>query len=85
MPRTYHRVAPRGSHTDSYLFQSGAEWVWGHERKVFMNEPGHTYRKFIQEVGTTFRISAAFGVRILVNWRSLPPSDRHISGTGCGK
>jgi hypothetical protein len=34
-----------------------------------MNEPGHAYRDFIGEVGTTFRINAAFGVCVTLNWK----------------
>ena len=43
--------------------QAGAEFVWGHERQVFMNEPGRAYRKWKSELGLTYRIKAAFGVR----------------------
>ncbi|THH06110.1 hypothetical protein EW146_g9715 [Bondarzewia mesenterica] len=39
----------------------GAEWIWGHERTVFMNEPGYAFRLWIADVGLTFRIKAAFG------------------------
>ena len=45
--------------------QAGAEFVWGHERQVFMNEPGRAYRKWKSELGLTYRIKAAFGVRPL--------------------
>ncbi|KAI0058352.1 cytochrome P450 [Artomyces pyxidatus] len=40
---------------------AGAEWIWGHEKTVFMNQAGHAFRKWINEVGLTFRIKAAFG------------------------
>ncbi|KAL0563880.1 hypothetical protein V5O48_018182, partial [Marasmius crinis-equi] len=37
------------------------ESIWGHERVVFTNEPGKAFRKWMGEVGSTFRIKAAFG------------------------
>lgn len=42
--------------------QDGAHFLWGHEKDVFMNEPGSLYRRWMQEIGLIFRIKAAFGV-----------------------
>nr|BAK09392.1 cytochrome P450 [Postia placenta] len=39
---------------------SGAEWVWGHEKTVFMKEPGRACREWIHIHGLTFKIKAAF-------------------------
>ncbi|KAK0460546.1 cytochrome P450 [Desarmillaria tabescens] len=39
----------------------GAATLWGHEKTIFMDEPGRVYRKWIKEIGLTFRIKAAFG------------------------
>ncbi|OSD07755.1 cytochrome P450 [Trametes coccinea BRFM310] len=41
----------------------GAEWLFGHEKTVFMNTPGVAYRKWISQLGLAFRIKAAFGAR----------------------
>ncbi|OSX63016.1 hypothetical protein POSPLADRAFT_1046365 [Postia placenta MAD-698-R-SB12] len=41
---------------------SGAEWVWGHEKTVFMKEPGRACREWIHIHGLTFKIKAAFRV-----------------------
>nr|BAK09405.1 cytochrome P450 [Postia placenta] len=38
----------------------GAQWIWGHERTVFVREPGRAFRGWIREKGLTFRIKAAF-------------------------
>ncbi|KAG5718713.1 hypothetical protein E4T56_gene16594 [Termitomyces sp. T112] len=39
----------------------GAKICWGHEKEVFSNQPGLTFRKWIRQLGLTFRIKAAFG------------------------
>ncbi|KAI0644064.1 cytochrome P450 [Trametes meyenii] len=39
----------------------GAELVWGHEKTVYMNQPGVAFRKWTSELGLTYRIKAAFG------------------------
>ncbi|THH16792.1 hypothetical protein EW146_g3914 [Bondarzewia mesenterica] len=44
----------------------GAEWIWGHERFVYMNPPGVAFRNWINLVGTAFRIKAAFGAPDIV-------------------
>ncbi|KAJ3575313.1 hypothetical protein NP233_g1184 [Leucocoprinus birnbaumii] len=41
----------------------GAEFLWGHERVVYSHEPGVSYRRWIRQLGLTFRIKAAFGAR----------------------
>ncbi|TBU51008.1 cytochrome P450 [Dichomitus squalens] len=51
----------RKSVLESLPVPSGAEFVWGHEKQVFMNEPGQAYRKWKSELGLTYRIKAAFG------------------------
>ncbi|KAI0310104.1 cytochrome P450 [Amylostereum chailletii] len=35
--------------------------VWGHEKSVYDNEPGRTFRQWFKSLGLTFRIKAAFG------------------------
>lgn len=39
----------------------GASWIWGHEKTVFINEPGRAFRGWMETLGKTFRIKAAFG------------------------
>ncbi|KAG5725376.1 hypothetical protein E4T56_gene6739 [Termitomyces sp. T112] len=39
----------------------GAELLWGHEKIVFVNQPGLSFRKWIKQLGLAFRIKAAFG------------------------
>ncbi|KAM5543798.1 hypothetical protein V8D89_002415 [Ganoderma adspersum] len=51
----------RKSVVESLPVPAGAELLWGHERQVFMNEPGRAYRKWKSELGLTYRIKAAFG------------------------
>lgn len=38
----------------------GAEWIWGHERQMFMEQPGRAVRRWVTTCGLTFRIKAAF-------------------------
>ncbi|KAA1475626.1 cytochrome P450 [Dentipellis sp. KUC8613] len=38
----------------------GASWIWGHEKTVFMNEPGRVFREWTGALGLTYRIKAAF-------------------------
>ncbi|KAF5388378.1 hypothetical protein D9615_000793 [Tricholomella constricta] len=38
-----------------------SEWIWGHERTVFMNDPGRALRAWVSKLGLTFKIKAAFG------------------------
>ncbi|KAM5543816.1 hypothetical protein V8D89_002433 [Ganoderma adspersum] len=51
----------RKSAVESLPAPAGAEFIWGHERQVFMDEPGRAYRKWKSELGLTYRIKAAFG------------------------
>ncbi|EIM81807.1 cytochrome P450 [Stereum hirsutum FP-91666 SS1] len=39
-----------------------SELVWGHEKLVFSNPPGHLFRQWTRELGLTFRIRAALGL-----------------------
>ncbi|KAI0922392.1 hypothetical protein AcV7_005936 [Taiwanofungus camphoratus] len=55
-------LTPKSS-VEKLPLPSGAEWVWGHEKTVFMNEPGRAFRNWVRECGLTFRIKAAFGAR----------------------
>ncbi|KAF8917724.1 cytochrome P450 [Mucidula mucida] len=36
-------------------------FFWGHEKPIFFNQPGRAIRNWMTEVGSTFRIKAAFG------------------------
>ncbi|KAL0959326.1 hypothetical protein HGRIS_014587 [Hohenbuehelia grisea] len=37
-------------------------WPWGHEKTVFMNEPGVAFKVWMKDLGSTFRIKAALGL-----------------------
>ncbi|KAI0704555.1 cytochrome P450 [Earliella scabrosa] len=37
--------------------------IWGHEKEVYVNQPGRAFRKWTQDLGLTFRIKAALGAR----------------------
>ncbi|KAK0229912.1 cytochrome P450 [Armillaria nabsnona] len=37
--------------------------IWGHEKIVFMTQPGQAFRTWISRFGLTFRVKAAFGAR----------------------
>ncbi|KAK0184560.1 cytochrome P450 [Armillaria mellea] len=39
----------------------GASLIWGHEKAVFVGQPGSAFRDWIGIFGLTFRIKAAFG------------------------
>ncbi|KAH9846772.1 cytochrome P450 [Lenzites betulinus] len=43
--------------------QEGAESIWGHEKAVYMNAPGHMFRHWTLKLGLSYRIRAAFWVR----------------------
>ncbi|KAK7060429.1 hypothetical protein VNI00_001194 [Paramarasmius palmivorus] len=55
------RVLPIPSCAHSYTAKPGASWIWGHEKSVFINEPGRAFRQWTELLGKTFRIKAAFG------------------------
>ncbi|KAG6867419.1 hypothetical protein C0993_002993 [Termitomyces sp. T159_Od127] len=38
------------------------KFFWGHEKTVFVNQPGMAFRKWIGNLGLIFRIKAALGV-----------------------
>lgn len=40
-----------------------ASLLWGHEKEVFMSQPGVAYRAWTNSLGLTFRIKAAFRAR----------------------
>ncbi|KAI0644094.1 cytochrome P450 [Trametes meyenii] len=40
----------------------GASTIWGHEKIVYMNSPGHAFRQWTNRLGLTYRIKAAFGL-----------------------
>ncbi|TFK79504.1 cytochrome P450 [Polyporus arcularius HHB13444] len=40
-----------------------ASLLWGHEKAVYMNEPGQAFRKWTQALGLTYRIKAALRAR----------------------
>ncbi|KAF9265664.1 cytochrome P450 [Marasmius fiardii PR-910] len=39
----------------------GSSFIWGHEKAVFVQQPGRAYGDWIRKFGRTFRIKAAFG------------------------
>ncbi|KZV68751.1 cytochrome P450 [Peniophora sp. CONT] len=41
--------------------RTGLEWPWGHEKTVFVSEPGRAYRRWFAECGLTFKIKASLG------------------------
>lgn len=49
------------SHVQRLPLPRGAEYIWGHERKVFSQQPGRCYRTWTKELGLAYRIKAAFG------------------------
>ena len=49
--------------THLQVTQDGAETLWGHEKAIFTGTPGVAIRRWSQEIGLTFRIKAALGVR----------------------
>ncbi len=50
---------------NSRKHQPAASLLWGHEKAVYMNEPGQAFRKWTQALGLTYRIKAALRVRRL--------------------
>ncbi|OCB85142.1 cytochrome P450 [Sanghuangporus baumii] len=54
-------IGRAGSFVQRLPLPDGHELIWGHERLVFMHEPGHAFRTWIAKLGPTFRIKAAFG------------------------
>ncbi|PBK86383.1 cytochrome P450 [Armillaria gallica] len=54
LPSAYSRI--------KYLpLPPGASLIWGHEKAVFVGQPGSAFREWISNFGLTFRIKAAFG------------------------
>ncbi|PBK86343.1 cytochrome P450 [Armillaria gallica] len=39
----------------------GASLIWGHEKAIFVGQPGSAFKDWISNFGLTFRIKAAFG------------------------
>ncbi|KAI0746369.1 cytochrome P450 [Daedaleopsis nitida] len=38
-----------------------AEYIWGHERSIYLDEPGRLFREWTRVLGLVYRIKAAFG------------------------
>ncbi|KIK52522.1 hypothetical protein GYMLUDRAFT_88653 [Collybiopsis luxurians FD-317 M1] len=57
-------TAPQGSQVQTVHLLSAPpsrSFIWGHEKEVFLNEPGKAFRRWTAALGPAYRIKAAFG------------------------
>lgn len=65
----------------------GASLIWGHEKAVYIGQPGSAFRDWISIFGLTFRIKAAFGaadILVLSDPMVVRPRVARLLGKGLG-